>query len=90
VLNGIKIKEVRGWWVKFHIEVFDKLYFPPNMLAARRLTVRQVRLRIHVTCRSEMTNLYNIVVGKHERKVQLAIFRHRRVRECNIEMDVKR
>jgi len=37
-----------------------------------------------------MTNLYNILVGKHERKVQLAIFRHRRARECNIEMDVKK
>jgi hypothetical protein len=29
-------------------------------------------------------------LGKHERKVQLAIFRHRRVRECNIQIGVKK
>lgn len=37
-----------------------------------------------------MTNLYKIVIGKHKRKVQLAIFKHRRARGCNIEIDVKK
>ena len=35
-------------------------------------------------------NLYNNVVGKHERKGKLAICKHRRARECDIEMDVKK
>jgi hypothetical protein len=62
-----------------------KNYSSPN--AIRVIKLRTMRWAGHVTRMEEMRNVYEIVVGKSERKRELSTPRHRW--EDNIILDVK-
>jgi hypothetical protein len=82
---GPKRKEKVGGWGKLHNEELHDLYTAPNI--TKVIKSRTVRWAEHATLMEKMRNVYNISVGKPERKRSLRRPRHRW--EDNIRTDLR-
>jgi hypothetical protein len=78
-------EEVAGGWRRLHNEELHNLYASLNTI--RAIKSRRMRWEGHVTRMGEMTNAYNILVGKPEGKIALGRPRHRC--EGNVRMDLR-
>jgi hypothetical protein len=76
--------EVTGVWRKLHNEELHNLYTSPNIL--RAIKSRRIRWAGYVACMWERKSLYNVLVGKPERKILLG--RPRSRCEDNIKTDL--
>jgi hypothetical protein len=71
-------------WRKLHNEELHNLHASPNIF--RMFKSKRMRWAGHVSRMGEMTNAYNILVGKREGKRPLGRHRHRW--EDNIRIDL--
>jgi hypothetical protein len=82
---GPKRDEVTGGWSKLHNEELYNLYSSPDII--RQVKSRRMRWAGHVTRMGEEKKMYNLLVGKPERKSPLG--RPRRRWEDGIRMDLR-
>jgi hypothetical protein len=81
---GPNREEVAGGGRRLHNEELRNLYVSPNIITVIK---SKVRWAVHVGRMGEMTNAYNISVGRPERIRPLG--RTRRRLEDNIRMDLR-
>jgi hypothetical protein len=72
---GQKRNEVKGSWIKLHEKELHDLYFSPRII--RIIKSRRMRWAVHVAGIVKKRNVYNIFVGKLERKRPVQRPRHR-------------
>jgi hypothetical protein len=82
---GPKRDEVTGGWRKLHNEELHGLYSSPSIV--RVIKARRTRWVGHVARMGEVTDTYNILVGRPEGRTPLR--RPRRRWEDNIKMDLR-
>jgi hypothetical protein len=82
---GPKRDEVTGEWRKLHNEELHDLYSSPDII--RQVKSRRMRLAGHVARMGEERKVYNVLVGKPERKRPLE--RPRCRWEDGIRMDLR-
>jgi hypothetical protein len=82
---GPKRDEVTGGWRKLHNEELHKLYSSPDII--RMIKSREMRLAEHVASKSEMRNVFKILVRKRE--VKRHFDRLKSKRKYSIKMDVR-
>ena len=83
---GPKMVEVRGERRRLHNEVFNELYFSPNVI--RVIISRRMRWAGHVASMGERRGAYRVLVGKPEGKRPLG--RPGRRLKDNIKMDLQK
>jgi hypothetical protein len=72
---GPKREEMVGGWRRLHSEEIYNFFASPNII--RVMKSRTMRWAGHVTRMIQVTNVYNILVGKYEKKRPLRRPRHR-------------
>jgi hypothetical protein len=82
---GPKRDEVRGEWIKLHIEELNDLYSSPNIFRVIKSRTMWAR---HVARMGENIGVYRVLVGKTEGKRRLG--RPTRRWEDNIKMDLQK
>jgi hypothetical protein len=78
-------REEDGSWRKLHNDELHSLYSSPN--SVRVVTSRRMRRAGHVARMGEGRDVYRVLVGRSEGKIQLG--RPRRRWEDNIKMDLR-